>query len=104
MAREKRPLAALATRGLMHHRHTVGLVIPCQVASPQSLTPFRQASSRVTQLDRSSTTLHRTPEPCLENPLQMVENTPKSPTRFAEEPSSIISRRGPPRRSVWWPR
>jgi len=27
----------------MHHRRTVGLVIPRQVASPQSLTPFCQA-------------------------------------------------------------
>jgi len=38
--------AALPTVGWqspMHHRRTVGLDIPCQVASPQSLTPLLQA-------------------------------------------------------------
>ena len=36
--------AALALgEGLMHLRRTVGLAIPCRVASPQSPTPFHQA-------------------------------------------------------------
>jgi len=37
---KKRPPATLFTKGQMHHWHTVGPDIPCQVASPQSLTPF----------------------------------------------------------------
>ena len=41
----KQPLAVLTTRGVMHHRRTVSLIIPCQVASPQSPTPFHQATS-----------------------------------------------------------
>ena len=41
----ERPPVALTSRGLMHHRRTVGLVIPCRVASPQSPTPFHQATS-----------------------------------------------------------
>ena len=32
-------------RGPRRHRRILGLVIPCQVASPQSLTPFHQANS-----------------------------------------------------------
>jgi len=32
-------------RGLMHPQRTVGLVIPCRVASPQSPAPFHQATS-----------------------------------------------------------
>jgi hypothetical protein len=40
----KWPLTTIIVRGLMHHRRTVGLAIPCQVASPQSLTPFHQAT------------------------------------------------------------
>jgi hypothetical protein len=40
----KRPLTTIIVRGLMHYRRTVGLAIPCQVASPQSLTPFHQAT------------------------------------------------------------
>ena len=32
------------TRGPRRHRRILGLVIPCQVASPQSLTPFHQAN------------------------------------------------------------
>ena len=43
--RQERPPVALTIRGLMHHRRTVGLVIPCRVASPQSPTPFHQATS-----------------------------------------------------------
>ena len=43
MASKKRPLAASADRGQMHHWRTGDLDIPCQVASPQSLTPFLQA-------------------------------------------------------------
>jgi hypothetical protein len=39
----KRPLTTIV-RGLMHYRRTVGFAIPCQVASPQSLTPFHQAT------------------------------------------------------------
>ncbi len=35
----------------MHHRRTVGLAIPCQVASPQSLTPFRRAGSSLTRIE-----------------------------------------------------
>jgi len=35
-------------RGPMHHRRTVGLAIPCQVASPQSLTLFRQTGRSIT--------------------------------------------------------
>jgi transposase len=36
----------------MHHRRTVGPVIPCQVASPQSLTLFHQAGRSVTHVMR----------------------------------------------------
>jgi len=32
------------SRGPMHHWHTVGLDIPCQVARLQSLTPLLQAT------------------------------------------------------------
>ena len=42
-------LVELAARGPMHQRRTVGLVIPCQVASPQSLTPFHQTPTSVTR-------------------------------------------------------
>ena len=41
--RTKRPRTPLASRGRMHHRRTIGLNIPRQVASPQSPTPFLQA-------------------------------------------------------------
>ena len=33
----------------MRYWRTIGLVIPCQVASPQSLTPFHQAGRSVTR-------------------------------------------------------
>ncbi len=39
---KKGPLTTLTIRGPVHYRRTVSLVIPCQVASPQSLTPFHQ--------------------------------------------------------------
>jgi hypothetical protein len=38
----KRPLTTFIVKGLAHYRLTVGLVIPCQVASPQSPIPFHQ--------------------------------------------------------------
>ena len=34
----------------MRHWRTIGLVIFCQVASPQSLTPFHQAGRTVAQI------------------------------------------------------
>jgi transposase len=34
----------------MHHRRTVGPVIPCQVASPQSLTPFHRTGGSVPRI------------------------------------------------------
>ncbi len=34
----------------MRYWRTIGLVIPCQVASPQSLTPFHQAGRSVTRI------------------------------------------------------
>ena len=40
----KRPLEDTFPRGPMHHRHTVGLDILCQVARLQSLTPLLQAA------------------------------------------------------------
>jgi len=41
---KKKSRASLtAARDRVHHRRTVGLVIPCRVASPQSPTPFHQA-------------------------------------------------------------
>ena len=42
---KERPPMAFTTRGLMHLRRTVDLVIPCRVASPQGPTPFHQATS-----------------------------------------------------------
>ncbi len=42
---EEKPPMAFTTRGLMHPRHTVNLIIPCRVASPQSPTPFHEAGS-----------------------------------------------------------
>lgn len=36
------PLATTSRQRQMHYRRTVDLVIPYQVASPQSLTPFHQ--------------------------------------------------------------
>jgi hypothetical protein len=42
---KERPPMAFTTRGLMHPRRTVDLVIPCRVASPQSPIPFHQATS-----------------------------------------------------------
>src|SRR5487761_1847895 len=44
-ARRKRPLATDATRGLRRLWRIGGPNIPCQVASPQSLTPFLRARS-----------------------------------------------------------
>ena len=46
----KQPLTTLAARGLVHHRRTVGLAIPCQVASPQSLAPFHQTGTSLTRI------------------------------------------------------
>ncbi len=40
----ERPPMAFTIRDLMHPRRTVDLVIPCRVASPQSLTPFHQVA------------------------------------------------------------
>ena len=40
---KKRPLEKLIPKGPMHHRHIIGLDIPCQVARLQSLTPLLQA-------------------------------------------------------------
>src|SRR5437016_5627542 len=37
------PLMTFPPRGPMHHWHTVGLDIPCQVARLRSLTPLLQA-------------------------------------------------------------
>ena len=45
----KRPLTNFVARGLVHYRRTVGLAIPCQVASPQSLTLFHQTGLRITR-------------------------------------------------------
>ena len=42
---KERPPMTFTTRGLMHPRRTVDLVIPCRVASPQSPTPFHQVAS-----------------------------------------------------------
>jgi len=41
----KRPLMGIPIRGPMHLWRTVDPDIPCQVASPQSLTPFLRAPS-----------------------------------------------------------
>ena len=41
-AAEEEPLAGRTRQGLMHRWRTVGLSIPCRVASPQSPTPFPQ--------------------------------------------------------------
>ena len=40
----KWPLTTVIAKGQVHYRRTVGLVIPCPVASPQSRTPFHQTS------------------------------------------------------------
>ncbi len=40
---QKWRLTAVIARGSLHYWGTVGLVIPGQVASPQSLIPFHQA-------------------------------------------------------------
>jgi hypothetical protein len=40
---KKEPPKDCSFRGPMHHRRTVGLDIPCQVARLQSLTPLLQA-------------------------------------------------------------
>jgi hypothetical protein len=48
--KKRRPLASIAVRGPMHHRRTVGLAIPCQVASPQSLTPFHQTGASLARI------------------------------------------------------
>jgi hypothetical protein len=42
MKKEALTKRGLASKGLMHLRRTVGLAIPCRVASPQSPTPFHQ--------------------------------------------------------------
>ncbi len=91
-AENNRPPQAKAARGLMHHPafvavattaeqawRTVGLDIPCQVASPQSLTPFLQSVPRssATAKDEADTSYqgishhfnnHWPPELCLKNP------------------------------------
>lgn len=48
----KLPLAIFAARGVVHYRRTVGPAIPCQVASPQSLTLFHQAGKSVPPIMR----------------------------------------------------
>jgi hypothetical protein len=42
---KKKAPKGFANRGPMHRRRTIDLVIPCQVASPQSPTPFHQVAS-----------------------------------------------------------
>ncbi len=42
---QEKPPMAFTTRGLMHPRRTVDLVIPWRVASPQGPPPFHQAKS-----------------------------------------------------------
>ena len=69
MASKKRPLRASADRGQMHPWRTGDLDIPCQVASPQSLTPFLQADAAYPEW-RHSCKPHWTPELCLKNPLE----------------------------------
>jgi hypothetical protein len=65
---KERPPMAFTTRGPMHPRRTVDLVIPCRVASPQSPTPFHQvASDQLRQNNAASR--HRTPESASENRL-----------------------------------
>jgi hypothetical protein len=44
----------LIVRGLVLDRRTVGLAIPCQVASPQSLTPFHQTGTSVTHYENKT--------------------------------------------------
>lgn len=52
---EERSLATEVTRDQMHHWRTIDLGIPCQVASPQSLTPLLQARGAYEELgDRSN--------------------------------------------------
>ena len=60
----------------MHHWRTVGPDIPCQVASPQSLTPFLQAFivyHVLTRLEARNTTKIR----CVEDTLP--QNSPGNP-------------------------
>jgi hypothetical protein len=44
----------LIVRGLVPYRRTVGLAIPCQVASPQSLTPFHQTGTNVAHYENKT--------------------------------------------------
>ena len=62
---EKRPLALYVTRGLIRPWRIGDLDIPCQVASPQSLTPFLQAKTFYPQ-SWTGSNHHWTSEPCLE--------------------------------------
>jgi len=61
----QRPLPMnVIDRGQAHHWRTGDLDIPCQVASPQSLTPFLQAKRPYPSPHRNRKH-HWTPEPCL---------------------------------------
>src|SRR5574341_638174 len=76
---KEQPPATRVARGPMHHRRTVGLAIPCHVASPQSLTPFYQAImsvARVTKKKRSTrgkVGLNSKPKPRKERPMDVTK-------------------------------
>ena len=67
MGLRKRPLVMRTIRGLDAPLADRSLDIPCQVASPQSLTPFLQTGPLYPSW-RTVGKYHWTPDLCLENP------------------------------------
>ena len=70
---KERPPMAFTTKGLMHLRRTVVLVIPYRFASPQSPTPFHQASQvSFGEITQQAAIGHRSH--ASENPLLWISN------------------------------
>src|SRR3978361_315865 len=77
--RKRRSLTPVVARDRMRHRHTIGLDIPCQVASPQSLTPLLQAFS---EYEARSEQRNNNDTPTKERQVAISET---SATRFQED-------------------
>ena len=71
----KRPRMGLPTRGPMHLWRTVDPDIPCQVASPQSLTPFLRARPLYHRF-RPASKHHWTPSSCLTKSIRTRGQSP----------------------------
>ena len=91
----KRPRMGLPTRGPMHLSRTVDPDIPCQVASPQSLTPFLRAGP-LYHLFRPASQHHWTPSSCLKKSIQVRGRSPPRFSRMIQEYVEVCGDRGLP--------